>query len=68
MSAYDWQVALTVCTPRQLQALNLWRRGWGSRRIAKQLDLDVSTARHHVLAGRRRVEQELERLDRQAVA
>lgn len=61
ISSEEWAVALRVCTPRQLQVLDLWRRGFGWKRIAGVLGLDTSTVRAHALAGRRRVVEELER-------
>jgi DNA-binding CsgD family transcriptional regulator len=66
LSDLEWETAQSVCTTKQLAALNLWRRGYGTKRIALQLDLDPSTARYRVAAAKRRIVHELERLDQVA--
>lgn len=62
MSPEEWDVARRVCTEKQLRALDLWRRGWGARRVAHHLGIDVSSARARIAAGRRRIYDECVRL------
>lgn len=50
LTAHEWQTARATCTDRQLEALDLWRRGWGYRSIATTLDIHPTTARGHVEA------------------
>lgn len=61
LTAQEWAIACEVCTNKQLIALDLWRRGAGSKRIALVLGIDPSTARAHVKAGRKRIGDELEK-------
>lgn len=61
LSEIEWLAAQGVCTKRQLQVLNLWRRGWGYRRIAGVLELDKSTVAEHVRRGKRAIVSALER-------
>lgn len=42
------QLAETTCTPKELEALILWNRGAGYRRVADQLGISVSTARDRI--------------------
>jgi DNA-binding NarL/FixJ family response regulator len=44
-----------VLTPRQAQVVELWRRGWGYRRIAARLDVSPRTVRDHLDAAGRRL-------------
>lgn len=60
-------MAERVCTAKQLRALDLWRRGWGARRIARHLDIDISSARYRISAGQKRLEREIERLHREGI-
>lgn len=61
ISPEEWLVAIEVCTQKQVAALDLWRRGYGARRIATHLDIDVSSARYRVKAARKLVRLELVR-------
>lgn len=56
----EWQIAKQVCTPRQLAALDIWRRGAGAKRIALILDIDESTAAQHIRRAHRRIARALE--------
>jgi DNA-binding CsgD family transcriptional regulator len=60
LSAEEWRVAREVCTPRQLQVLDLWRRGAGKKRIGLVLGIHPSTAAEHVRAGLDNVAKRLE--------
>jgi DNA-binding CsgD family transcriptional regulator len=60
LSREEWELAKKVCTPKQLEALDLWRRGVGKRRMGDLLDIDPSTARDRVRAGLRRLGRALE--------
>ena len=61
LSAEEWSVAREVCTPKQVAALDLWRRGAGKKRIGLVLGIDESTAEQHVRRGLARLGKELER-------
>ena len=56
----EWAIAREICTPKQLEALDLWRRGAGYKRIATLLGVDPTSARARVAAGLRRVVDWLE--------
>lgn len=58
----EWLIAQRVCTPRQVQILNYARRGWGARPISDALELDPSTVRAHLKAGRKNIDRELGRM------
>lgn len=60
LTTAEWQTAQHVCTTRQLQALDLWRRGAGYGRIAHLLSIDKSTAREHIRRALNRIEAHLE--------
>lgn len=60
LTAAEWEIAKRVCSPRQLTALDLWRRGAGSRRIGVVLGIDRSTAREHVKRALEKITDELE--------
>lgn len=62
LSTHEWTVAKEVCTPRQIQVLDAYRRGWGAKRISKLLDIDESTAQEHIRRGLRRLGKALENL------
>lgn len=59
LTEVEWELAQQVCTRRQLDALGLWRRGAGWKRIALTLGIDPSTAKGHVRAARKRVDEAL---------
>lgn len=44
----EWEIALVVCTDKQLEALELYRLGYGYRRIARALGVSTGTARDRV--------------------
>jgi DNA-binding CsgD family transcriptional regulator len=48
LTADEWATAQHVCTPKQLAALDLWRRGAGYRRISHILGKDPGTVRDHI--------------------
>lgn len=60
LTDHEWLTAKTVCTDKQILALDLWRRGAGSKRISLVMGIDPSTARAHVKAGRKRMTEALE--------
>jgi DNA-binding CsgD family transcriptional regulator len=60
LSEHEWATAKQVCTPRQVQALDLWRRGAGKKRIGLILGIDETTARQHVQRGLARLGRALE--------
>lgn len=60
MSDAEWELAKTVCTPKQLAALDWWRRGYGWKSIGRLLGIDPSTAKARVLAGSKNLERALE--------
>lgn len=63
LTAHEWATARTVCTQKQILALDLWRRGAGSKRISLVMGIDPSTARAHVKAARRRLTDALEQAE-----
>lgn len=63
LTANEWATAREVCTQKQITALDLWRRGAGSKRISLVMGIDPSTARAHVKAGRRRLTDALEQAE-----
>lgn len=62
MSTAEWEVAKTVCTAKQLAAMDHWRRGVGWKRIGRLLGIHPSTAKGHVEAGSKRLEDALEEI------
>lgn len=60
LTAHEWATAKTVCTAKQLTALDLWRRGAGSKRISLVMGIDPSTARAHLRAATKRLNEALE--------
>lgn len=60
LSTDEWKLAREVCTGRQVEALDLWRRGAGRRRIALVMGIDESTAKQHVQRGLARLGKALE--------
>lgn len=56
----EWATAQHVCTAKQILALDLWRRGAGSKRISLIMGIDPSTARAHVKAAKKRMTDALE--------
>lgn len=58
ISQTEWEIARQVCTQKQLVALEMWRRGWGARRVARHLQIDVSSARARINSGRKRIYDE----------
>jgi DNA-binding CsgD family transcriptional regulator len=55
------EVALRVCTERQIHVLRLWVAGMGTRRISLALDISESTAREHLLRAQQKIKLEIER-------
>lgn len=55
----EWDVALSVCTQRQLVVMGYRRKGVGWRRIATITGLSVGTVRDHAEAGNRNLERAL---------
>ena len=51
------ELALTVLTAKQMEALKLWDAGAGYRRIGVQLDISPSTARDRVQNAVRKLER-----------
>lgn len=62
MSDAEWEIAKTVCTAKQLAAMDYRRRGVGWKTIGRLLGVHPSTAKGHVEAGSKRLEQALEEL------
>lgn len=60
LTDHEWAVARQACTARQITALDLWRRGAGSKRISLVMGIDPSTAREHVRRGLKRLSDTLE--------
>lgn len=60
LTTHEWNIARNVCTDKQILALDLWRRGAGSKRISLVMHIDPSTARQHVRSGRKRLADALE--------
>ena len=52
----DWELAKRHCTPRQLRALDYWRRGCTYRRISALLGISLSAAYDLVQRARRQVD------------
>lgn len=48
LTPHEWQTAQTVCTPRQLEALDYWRRGFGYKRIAIVLRIPRDAVRGRI--------------------
>lgn len=61
LTPHELAIANRVCTPRQLQVLDLRRRGLSHRQCAWYLDLNEATVRGHITAAERRIVTELRR-------
>jgi DNA-binding CsgD family transcriptional regulator len=53
------EVMERACTKRQIECLRLHAQGLGYRRIGLVLEIDESTARHHLKAGRVAIKREV---------
>lgn len=53
------EVAESVCTPQQLDALKLLSHGYGSKRSARILGVSRDAVRYRIEAGSLRIEKEL---------
>lgn len=51
------ELAQSVCTPKELEALRLWDAGAGYRRVGLMLDISPSTARDRVQRALRKMER-----------
>lgn len=56
----EWELARSVCTARQLQALAWHRQGYGYKRIAAILERDPASVRGLIARARRRLIAALE--------
>lgn len=61
LTPHELAIAQKVCTPRQLEVLDLRRRGLSHRACAWNLDLSEATIRGHIHAAERRIVAELRR-------
>lgn len=70
LTAEEWAIAQLpgVCTARQLEVLDWWRRDATWARIGYMLDLDPSTVKEHVQRGVRRIEREKAKRATEALA
>lgn len=59
LTADEWAIAQQVCTPKQLQALDLYRRGAGRRRIAIALGITPAAVRDRIDAALLNIEKHL---------
>lgn len=51
-----WQIAANVCTPKQLEVLELKNRhGWALRPIASYLGISVGTVRDHLARAEQKI-------------
>lgn len=57
LTAGEWQVAQTTCTAKQLEALELYRRGAGRRRISVALGISETAVRDRLSAAALRIEK-----------
>lgn len=54
----------SVLTPKQLEAVKLLNAGYGKRKIAQSLGIDVSTVRERLAAAERKIVKALEDRER----
>jgi len=57
LTAHEWTTAKAVCTVKQLEVLELYRRGAGRRRISVALGISEATVRGHLAAAALRIEK-----------
>jgi DNA-binding CsgD family transcriptional regulator len=51
LSGEEWLAVVSRCTEKQVQCLDLWRRGWGYKTIGITLHIHPTTAKAHIEAG-----------------
>lgn len=66
LTEYEWEIAKKVCTLKQRQALDLYRRGWTLGQIARHLDVDRTSVRSRLETADRKLRKALDDLDCQA--
>lgn len=55
LSPLEWETAKRVCTERQIEAIDLWRRGHSARQIGRLLEIDERTVRDRLERAQRRI-------------